>query len=281
MRKFILLTFVLLFCATPLFAATPVDVQLLRSVNLAATPIQIVATADGQRIYVLTDKGEIQLFSANGESLGSFDAGPDVTGITPQGSNRLILEMGRQKQMLLVGLQAAVQISTADAPTRGPANAPVTIVIFDDFQCPYCAKAEPLVKEVLSAYPDQVRLVFKNFPLGMHKYARAAATAALAAERQGKFWTLHDLLFANYSSLNPQKIDQLAEQAGLDMEQFETDRKDPRLQQQINADLQEGQKIGVRGTPTIFINGRLLPQRSRAAFDQMIRAELAKGQPAK
>ena len=187
MRKFILPTLVLLFCAAPLFAAGQVDVRLLRSVSLTANPAQVVATADGQRIYVLTDKGEVQLFSANGEPLGSFDAGPDVTGITPQGSNRLVLEMGRQQQILLVALEPVVQISTDAAPTFGPAKAPVTIVIFDDFQCPYCAKAEPLIKEVLSAYPEQVKLVYKNFPLPMHEHARAAATAALAAERQGKF----------------------------------------------------------------------------------------------
>lgn len=276
MQKFLLLTALLFIGATPLLASSRVDVHMLRSISLNAKPVQVVATADGQRIYVLTEKGEVQLFSANGDQQGSFDAGPDVTGITPQGSNRLILEMGQQQQILLVGLQSVVQISDEGAATMGPETAPVTVVIFDDFECPYCAKTVPLIKEVLSAYPDDVRLVFKNFPLGRHKNAQAAALAGLAADRQGKFWPLHDLLFENHHSLSPQKIEQLAEQAGLDMERFAADRNDAKLRQQLNADMREGQQIGVRGTPTIFINGRQLPQRSRAAFDQMIRSELAR-----
>lgn len=276
MRKLLASFICLLLSATPALAISTVDVRMLRSVSLNANPVQVIATADGQRIYVLTDHGEVQLFTANGEQVGTFDAGPGVTGITPQGSNRLILEMGQQQQILLVALEPVVQISTTGSPSLGPVSAPVTITIFDDFECPYCAEAVPLLKEVLSAYPDQVRLVFKNFPLGMHKNARAAAIAGLAADRQGKFWPLHDLLFANYKKLNPQKITQLAEQAGLDMPRFETDRVDAKLQQQLNKDLQEGQQIGVRGTPTIFVNGRRLPQRSRAAFDQLIQGELSR-----
>ncbi|MCK4691532.1 MAG: thioredoxin domain-containing protein, partial [Desulfuromonadales bacterium] len=184
--------------------------------------------------------------------------------------------MTELQQMLLVALEPVVQISTAGAPTLGPDDAPVTIVIFDDFECPYCAKVVPLLREVLAAYPDQIKLVYKNFPLGMHKNARIAAVAGLAAAQQGKFWQLHDLLFANYKKLSEQKITQLAEEAGLDMEKFARARNNPQLRQQINAELQEGRKIGVRGTPTIFVNGRRLPQRSKTAFDQLIRAELAR-----
>lgn len=278
LQKLFMVVLLLLFGASPALAANRVDVRMLRTVSLDANPTQVVATADGQRIYVLTEKGDVQLFSTNGDLIGSFEAGPDVTGIAPQGANRLILEMGKQQQLMLIALEPVVQLSTAGAPTLGPADAPVTIVIFDDFECPYCAKAVPLVKEVVNAYPDQVRLVYKHFPLGMHKHAKAAAIASMAAERQGKFWPLHDLLFANYNKLNPNKITQLAEQAGLDMARFEVDRKDPRLQQQLNADMREGKRVGVRGTPTIFVNGRRLPQRSRAAFDQLIKAELAKAQ---
>jgi protein-disulfide isomerase len=125
-----------------------------------------------------------------------------------------------------------------------------------------------------------VKLVFKNFPLAMHQHARAAAIASLAAQRQGKFWPLHDLLFENFNKLNPQKIRELAEQAGLDMNRFDQDQKDAKLQQRIDADIQEGQRVGVRGTPTIFVNGHLLQQRSLAALSQLIEAQLAKLTPA-
>lgn len=280
MRKILLLILLVLLGVSPVLADNQLDVRMLRSVPLAEAPQQVVSTADGQRIYVLTEKGDVRLFSAKGDLLGSFSAGPDVTGIAPQGNNRLILEMGEMKQLMLVALEPVVQISTAGAASLGPVDAPVTITVFKDFECPPCARSAPLVKQVINAYPEQVRLIFKQFPLGMHKHARAAAIASMAADRQGKFWPLHDLLFANYNKLNPVKITQLAEQAGLDMVRFEADRKDPRLLQQLSADQQEGQRIGVRGTPTIFINGRRLPERSRVAFDRMIKAELAKVQKA-
>lgn len=267
---------VILFLSGSSLFANTVDVRMLRSVDIGAKPLQVVSTTDGQRIYVLTETGEVQMYTATGQLQGSFSVGTDVTGISTQGANRLILQLGEQQQIILLALEPTVQISSAGAPSLGPTDAPVTISLFDDFECPYCAQLVPLVKEVLAAYPEQVKLVFKNYPLSMHKHARAAATAALAAGRQGKFWPMHDLLFENYNKLNPQKIRQLAEQVGLNMAQFETDRIDQKLQQQINADFQEGQKIGVRGTPTIFINGRRLPQRSRAAFDQLIQEELAK-----
>lgn len=276
MRTLLLLCLAFLLSASPLLANSQVEVRMLRSIQLDNTPKQIVTTADGQRIYVLTETGEIQLFSSNGDPLGSFDAGPDVSGISPQGSNRLILEMGAQKEMMLVMLEPVVQISTEGSPSMGPEDAPVTIVIFDDFECPYCAQAEPLIKNVVNSYKDQVRLVFKHFPLGMHKHAQAAAIASMAADNQGKFWPYHDLLFANYNKLSEQKIIDLAEKVGLDMLRFTRDRNDPRLQQKLASDQQEGRKLGVRGTPSIFINGRRLPQRSRNTFDQMIKTELAK-----
>ena len=274
--RLILLTILLL----PLFAgaalADSVDVRFMRTVPLGETPLQTVATADGQRIYVLTEQGNIQIYAADGSLQGAFAAGSDVTGITPQGGNLLLLQKAESKEMVQVALEPVVQIAASGAPTLGNPAAPVSVVVFDDFECPYCAKAVPLLKETLQTFPDQVKLVFKNFPLSMHKHARAAAVAGLAAERQGKFWPLHDLLFANYNQLNPQKIQQLAEQAGLDMVRFDQDRIDAKLVQQVNLEMQEGQKIGVRGTPTIFVNGRRLAQRSKAGIDQLIQAELAK-----
>jgi len=280
MKKSLLVILLLLLSATGLLADS-VDVRLLRSVSLGESPRQVVASADGQRIYVLTATEEVQIYSADGQLQGSFEVGPEVTGITPLGAERLILQLTGRQEMTLLALQPVVSIKTAGAPVLGALDAPVEIAVFDDFECPYCAKAVPLFKQVLETYPGKVKLVFKNFPLGMHKNARVAAAAALAAERQGKFWPLHDLLFENYNTLNPQKIRELAEQVGLDMARFDQDRNDPALQQQINADLQEGQKVGVSGTPTVFINGRRLKQRSMAGVKQMIETELAKETAAK
>jgi len=275
MKINLLAILILLLSSTNLFADS-IDVNLIKSISLGETPRQVVTSTDGKRIYVLTTAGKVQLYSADGQLQGDFEVGPDVTGITPQGTDRLILQLAERQEITLLRLQPVVSLKTAGAPSLGAPDAPVEIVIFDDFECPYCARTVPLLKQVLEAYSGKARLVFKNFPLGMHKNARNASVAALAADRQEKFWPLHDLLFENYKQLSPGKIRELAEQAGLDMEQFDQDRKDPALQQMINEDLQEGQKVGVRGTPTIFINGRRLQKRNLAGFKQIIEEELAK-----
>ena len=132
----------------------------------------------------------------------------------------------------------------------------------------------PELEQVLEKYPNQVKLVFKNFPLRDHKFAMQAAIAALAAEKQGKFWEFHDLLFKDYNHLNEQKIREIAQQLNLDMEKFEKDRKDPQIMAMINRDLSEGNQAGVRGTPTVFINGRLLRNRSMAGFQELIEKAL-------
>jgi len=134
----------------------------------------------------------------------------------------------------------------------------------------------PVLEQVLEKNPNQVKLVYKNFPLRNHKFAMPAAIAALAAEKQGKFWEFHDLLFKDYNRLNEQKIKEIAQQLNLDMEKFEKDRKDPRIRAMINRELSEGNRAGVRGTPTVFINGRLLRNRNPAGFQELIEKALKK-----
>ncbi|MBW1840752.1 MAG: thioredoxin domain-containing protein [Deltaproteobacteria bacterium] len=132
----------------------------------------------------------------------------------------------------------------------------------------------PLLEQVLEKYPRDVKLVFKNFPLRNHKFARPAAIAALAAGKQGRFWEFHDLLFKNYSRLNAQKINEIARQLDLNMVQFEKDQKDPRIRDQVTRDLSDGAKVSVRGTPTVFINGRLLRSRKLTGFQGLIEKAL-------
>ena len=128
----------------------------------------------------------------------------------------------------------------------------------------------PVLEQVLEKNPESVKLVFKHFPLNSHKFSRQAAVAAVAAGRQRKFWEFHDLLFKEYNRLNEQKILEIAQQLNLDMKKFDQDRKDPGIETIINRDLAEGNRIGVRGTPTVFINGRLLRNRNLAGFQDMI-----------
>lgn len=125
-------------------------------------------------------------------------------------------------------------------------------------------------------YSKEMKLVFKNFPLRNHKFAMPAAIAALAANKQGKFWELHDQLYENYNRLSDQKIREIAQQVGLDMEKFDKDMKDPELQALVERDFQEGAEAGVRGIPTIFVNGRQLKNRSFQGFQAAIEKELAR-----
>ena len=134
----------------------------------------------------------------------------------------------------------------------------------------------PLLEQVLENNPGNVKIVFKNFPLRRHKFATKAAMAALAADGQGKFWAFHDRLFENYKQLNDQKIKGIARDLGLDMEKFEKQMKDPGSLAQIRQDLLDGNQAGVRGTPTVFIGGRLLRNWSPKEFQMLIDKELGR-----
>jgi protein-disulfide isomerase len=129
---------------------------------------------------------------------------------------------------------------------------------------------------VFETYPKVVKLAIKNFPLPNHKFARQAAVAALAADRQGKFWEFHDELYKNYSRLSEEKIQEIAQQLGLDTAKLDRDMKAPEINAIVENDLREGKNAGVRGIPTIFINGRLLRDRSFPGFQAAIEKELAK-----
>ena len=132
---------------------------------------------------------------------------------------------------------------------------------------------------MLEKYPQDVKLVHKNFPLRNHKFAVNAAKAALAAHRQGRFWDYHHKLFENYKQLNDTKFQALATDLGLDLERFNKDMNDPSIQRLIYRDVKEGRDAGIRGIPAVFINGKLLKSTSGPVFQQMIDAELKKRKP--
>ncbi len=129
---------------------------------------------------------------------------------------------------------------------------------------------------MLEKYPQDVKLVHKNFPLAKHKFAATAAKAALAADKQGKFSEFHEKLFQNQRNLNDATVQKIATELSLDMARFDKDKNDPILQMLITRDTDEARLAGVRGIPAIYINGKLLRNRSLKAFQEMIDLELAK-----
>src|SRR5579885_2268187 len=153
-------------------------------------------------------------------------------------------------------LEDPVKIPVTNAPARGPANAPVTLVEFSDFQCPFCIAATPQLDAVLKAYPSQVKLIFKQFPLDTHAQAPLAAAAALAAHKQGKFWPMYDGLFAQKGHLSRQGVLTLAGSIGLDMKRFQADLDSPEIKRAVEQDMSDGEHIGVDSTPTLFLNGQ-------------------------
>ena len=168
----------------------------------------------------------------------------------------VLKELQKQGPVRPKVLEDAVPISVAGAPSFGPANAKITIVEFSDFQCPYCALSGPKATAIAAQYPKDVRLVFKQFPLDFHSNAYKAAEASLAAHAQGKFWLLHDKMFANFRQLSPENILRWAEEAGLDMRTFKADLQSGKYRAVVDRETKEGMKAGVMGTPTFFINGK-------------------------
>jgi protein-disulfide isomerase len=172
-----------------------------------------------------------------------------------------------------------VPLSSGDDPALGPATALVTITEFSDFQCPVCKESVPILKQLQSLYPEQVRLVYRDFPLPSHPQARPAAEAAHCAYEQQQFWTYHDALFAQAPNLKPSDYLQLAQSVGLNPEDFATCLSSGRSKTAVNRDIAEGRSIGLSATPTFFVNGRYLSGfQTLDVFREIIDRELAEVQ---
>jgi protein-disulfide isomerase len=168
-------------------------------------------------------------------------------------------------------------ISVGDAPVKGPKNAPVTIVEWSDFQCPFCGRVIPTVKQIEDTYKGKVRLAFKHQPLPFHNNAEPAAEAAMAANEQGKFWEMHDKLFANQQSLDRPSLEKYAQEIGLNMSRFKAALDASKFKERIQKDSAEGMKVGANGTPTFFINGQKVEgAQPFENFKAVIDKELAK-----
>ncbi len=209
-----------------------------------------------------------------------FINGRNLVGAVPLDAFKKLIdeELGKAKAKVAAGTPAAdvyaatikdgrswepldpkVNTFTLDGyPFLGAENGDVVIIEYSDFQCPFCSRVGGPLK-ALVADPDlagRVKVVFKNFPLGFHEQAKPAAVAALAAHRQGKFWEMHDKLFAGQQELAAEKYTTWAQELGLDMAKFEADVKDPALAAMVEKDMAEGQAAGLEGTPTVYVNGR-------------------------
>jgi len=168
-------------------------------------------------------------------------------------------------------------VVTAGAPVRGSAAAPVTIVEFSDFHCPFCKRIQPVIEQMRAKYGDKVKLIFRDYPIdGLHPQARAAAEAAHCATEQGKFWEYHDAVFQSDPDATPATLDRIAKDIGLDVAAFTACRTSGKYKASVQASVQEGTALGITGTPIFFINGRMLVgAQPIEAFSKVIDEELA------
>ena len=165
----------------------------------------------------------------------------------------------------------------ADDPARGPAAAPVTVVVFSDFQCPFCGRVEPTLAQLRQAYPNDVRIVWKHYPLAMHPQAMPAALAAEAAHEQGKFWEMHDLMFQNQRQLSPEQYAAWAKQLGLDARKFDAAAASAATKARVEEDARLGQRFASQGTPTLYVNCRpIVGAQPYDVFQRTVDEELAK-----
>lgn len=179
-------------------------------------------------------------------------------------------------KVMLEPPRVSVDVAAGD-PAEGPADAPITIVEFSDYQCPFCARVTPTMDRVMKTYAGKVRRVFKDFPLPSHPQAPKAAEAARCAGDQGKYWEMHARLFANQAALQIDQVKKTASTLGIDQSAFDQCLDSGKYAGQVSADIDQGEGLGVNSTPSLFINGRpLVGAQPFEVFKQVIDEELAR-----
>jgi protein-disulfide isomerase len=205
-------------------------------------------------------KGAIDQDQALAQSLGVestptiFINGRKLAGKQTEDQLFIVIEGRSTPAASGAGSSFIADLDLSRSPSLGPADAPITIVEFSDFQCPYCARVIPTLRTLMAQYPTQIKWVFKNFPLDFHADSRLAHQAVLAAGKQGKFWEMHDLVFANQGAIKRNDLLQKARLLNLDIEEFSADMESEGIKNQIESDRKSGAAMGLNATPTFYIN---------------------------
>jgi protein-disulfide isomerase len=252
-----------------------VDWNIGQTLQIAQPVRDMVVSREGKWIFVLTSSGQVAIYKPDGTLTDTLKLGPHIDAIAagPR-ADQLLVHNSKDHTVQVISIEPVHDIPIGQSPVLGNPSAPVTIIVFADFQCPYCHQLGPLLDQVLEKNQGKVKLVFKHFPLKMHPFALDAALASEVAEKAGKFWDFHDMLFDNQNDLNRKKILDIAVDLGFDRAAFKKEMTDPDNYKRIDADMKEGFKAEVRGVPTVFINGKRLKHRSLAGFQTMIDAAL-------
>ena len=230
------------------------------------TPAALIDAEVTKRVPQPTDADAADWYAANqGRLQGATldQVRPAIKNLIVQQKSAMLrdqyLEYLRGKSAVKVMLDPPRQtIATAGHQSKGPADAPIELVEFSDFQCPFCLRAQPTVVQVLKTYGDRIHFVYRHYPLTNHPNARPAAEASACAAEQGKFWAYHDDLFGDPTKLSDADLKARAAALGVDTKKFNACFDSHKFKAQVEADMQAGADVGVNGTPAFYINGRLV-----------------------
>ena len=279
MRKRSLCFTLMLSASFGLAVVQPLQAKVYQSVDktyTATTPIvDLAVSVDGTITFILGPNGKITIYNKGEKEEISVDGDFDHI-LAPGMGDKIWLSSQKTKQVKEVFVDFVKQLSADGSPFLGEEKAPVVITTFSDFQCPHCAQLGEVFQKLLEKNPTSLKIVYKFNPLPNHQFAGAASVAAYAAQQQGKFWQYHDLVYADLRDLTLEKLTQFAEKLGLNMPQFQQQMNSQEAKDKVMKDLQEGRDAGVTGTPAVFLNGRLVRDRSPESFQKMIDEALKK-----
>lgn len=245
--------------------------------TLPTKPLDIAQSLDNKKVFILGADTKVHIFTPDGKKLGEMPVDPNTNAIDIAARGEMLyLINSKSNSYTAIDVSFTQQIDITGAPVQGKIDAPVTLIVFSDFECPWCGKLEPVLKQLLDSNKDKLRIVFKHLPLPMHPNAEPAALAAIAAQKQDKFWQMHDALFQT-TNWTPGVIEQTALKIGLNMEKFKADLSNPETEMQLAKDKTDAQLADVVSTPSMFINGRPVRDRSLLALQTMVNEALASG----
>ena len=258
-------------------AQLKVDWEVLATLKLEKKPLDMVLSFDGQVAYILT-KGAVIIYSVPENRVSErIPVDEDIRSlrVSPRG-DLIYLTNAKSKELSVIRLGFSVEIERGNSISLGPEDAPVTLVAFMDFQCPFCSKFFSILRNVLDQFPDKVNLVFKHFPAKDHIYAEKAALASLAAYKQGKFLEIAAHFYENYNKFKDNTIEQAGEHVGLDMALFKKEMKSESVKRILAEDIVMAGRVMIPGVPAVFINGKKVINRFLPNFAEMVSAELNK-----
>ena len=276
MLRNLILAIVLIAISIPSVILAAFEHESIFKADMDSPILDVTTNPAGDLIFVLTP-GAVLIYSDSDKViLDRIPLDNQYDRIIYQNDDRLVVTSTDPALINIISFNRIYDIDLSGREVRGSKEAKVTLAVFDDYQWPYCARLERYVQQLLDQFPEDLNYVVKHFPLPNHKFAYKGAMAALAAAKQGKFWEFHSQLLENYKQLNDEKITEIAGTVGLNIEQFNIDLESGDSRKLIQEDIQNGKEIGVRGTPSVFLNGKRIDNKDLGKLTDLIKRELKK-----